>query len=151
MREYKDRQRCVRFRMHARSLFALWTADAAETSGKKEDLTPSDGEVVPLQPDRMLPAADSRFSGMKAFVAGASGAWAAHGLTGALTLGTCPPQLYLSAPGSGGSHAAALPPQLSCQGVATICPITHHITTHHNPPAVHYRPHGPRGCAAPCW
>lgn len=39
-----------------------------------EESTPSDGEVVPLtDADRLLPATDSRYKGMKAFVAGASG------------------------------------------------------------------------------
>lgn len=38
-----------------------------------EDLTPSDAEVVPLNAPRLLPATDSRFKGLKAFVAGAAG------------------------------------------------------------------------------
>lgn len=40
---------------------------------QREDLTPSDAEVVPLTAPRLLPATDSRFKGLKAFVAGAAG------------------------------------------------------------------------------
>lgn len=40
---------------------------------QREDLTPSDAEVVPLNAPLLLPATDSRFKGLKAFVAGAAG------------------------------------------------------------------------------
>lgn len=46
---------------------------ASAPSISAEDQTPSDGEVVPLESNRLLPASDSRFAGMKAFVPGASG------------------------------------------------------------------------------
>lgn len=37
-----------------------------------EDLTPADGEVVPIE-SPMLPSSSSAFSGLRAFVAGATG------------------------------------------------------------------------------
>lgn len=42
-------------------------------AGEWGDATPSDGEVVPVGPDRQLPAADGRYSGLRVLVAGAGG------------------------------------------------------------------------------
>lgn len=70
------RARCARQQCNPHSLRLRAAAEQdvrQSASSGPEDLTPSDAEVVPIQTQLLLPAADSRFQGKKAFVAGASG------------------------------------------------------------------------------